>query len=104
MKEIWKPIEGYEGLYDVSNYGRVRSYRKMIKGRPIIYNISQQFMNLHKDKNGYLLVSLRKNGSQKSKRIHRLVLAAFIGNCPVNMECHHLDSNPSNNQINNLKW
>lgn len=98
MKEIWKDIPGYEGLYRVSSLGNVKSlhvYRgsteRILKPNTI-------------DKFGYQQVELRKNGKRKCSLIHRLVLQTFVGPCPDGMEGCHKDSNPKNNKLNNLKW
>lgn len=92
--EIWKDIEGYEGLYQVSNYGRVKSLNKR-KGR---------ILKPAKDKGGYLRVALHKQGTQKHYKIHRLVAQAFIPN-PQNLpQVNHKDENPTNNTVQNLEW
>lgn len=83
--EIWKDIPGYEGYYQVSNFGRVKSLRRVLKA------------GLRK---GYLYISLRN----KKFNIHRLVAIAFIPN-PGNLpEVDHIDGNKLNNNANNLKW
>lgn len=83
--EIWKDVPGYAGTYQVSNFGRVKSLRKVLKA------------GLRK---GYLYISLRN----KKFNIHRLVAIAFIPN-PGNLpEIDHIDGNPLNNNANNLKW
>lgn len=84
--EIWKDINGYEGLYEVSNLGRVKSKRKILK--PI---------------NGeYLKVGLSKNGVQKTLYIHRLVAETFLGKS--NLQVNHKDENKHNNYVDNLEW
>lgn len=93
-KEIWRAIKGYEDLYEVSNYGKVRSlfrYKKILK--PIV------------GIQGYLYVTLYdKNKKQKSKRIHQLVAQAFISN-PNNLPfVNHKDENVKNNVYSNLEW
>lgn len=96
MKEIWKNIPEYEGFYQASNLGRIRSILrpKTLGGilRPIL------------DTGGHLQIGLYKNGKQKRLLIHRLILETFISPCPSGMECRHLDGNPVNNKLNNLKW
>lgn len=89
--EIWKPVNGYEGLYEVSNCGRVRNKNGVIK--------KQQ-----KTKLGYYYVNLYKDGKEKNHSIHRLVAEAFIPN-PNNFdEVNHKDETPSNNFSFNLEW
>lgn len=88
MKEIWKDIKDYEGLYWVSNLGNVKSKRKILK--PI---------------NGeYLRVGLSKNGIQKTITIHRLVAETFINNENKYNYVNHKDENKHNNNVDNLEW
>ena len=105
MIEEWRSIEGYEGLYEVSNTGRVRSvdryvvdslgHRKFYKGKVLIPVKS----NL-----GYLLVSLCCNGKHKMFLVHRLVAQVFIEN-PDNLpEVNHLDEDKTNNRVDNLEF
>ena len=91
MEEIWKDIEGYEGLYQVSNMGRVRSLRKNIILRQGITR-------------GYKRVILSTNDIPKHYYIHRLVATAFISN-PDNLpQVNHKDENKTNNCVDNLEW
>jgi hypothetical protein len=89
MIEIWKAIPGYEGLYEVSDQGRVRNAVKIL---------AQAAM-----RSGHMAVHL----SKRTMYVHRLVLFAFIGPPPQSnqrMECRHLDGNPANNNLVNLAW
>ena len=97
MEEIWKPIKGYENLYEVSNTGKVKSlkYRKKYEQKEIA-------INLRKD--GYLQVQLNKQGHQKIYLVHRLVAQAFLDNPDNKPYINHLDCDPSNNNVNNLEW
>ena len=98
--EIWKDIKDYEGLYQISNYGRVKSLPRMMKKRKCEEIIKTPSV-LPK---GYLKVSLCKNGEIKYYFIHRLVAEMFIPN-PNNLPCvNHKDCNTSNNNVNNLEW
>lgn len=92
MKEIWKPILGYENLYSISNFGNVFSIQSK-------RNIKQT-----KNSKGYLIVGLCKNKKRKSCLIHRLVAEAFIDNPNKLPEINHKDENPLNNTITNLEW
>jgi len=94
MQEIWKDIEGYEGLYQISNLGNVKS---LYFEPPIILKSS-------KDSRGYLYVVLSKNGKQKIGRIHRLVASAFICNPKNKPQVNHIDGVKSNNTVKNLEW
>ena len=92
MKEIWKPIEGYEGLYEISSYGRVKSLRRNIILIP------------KKELTGYLRCNLYLNKNMKTVSIHRLVAQAFIPN-PDNLpQVNHKDEDKSNNRVDNLEW
>lgn len=95
-EEIWKDITGYEGLYKVSNLGRVKSLNYRRTGKEHL--LSQVLCS------GYLHVGLSKNGKFKIFKVHRLVSQAFIDN-PNNLPfVNHLDENKLNNKVNNLEW
>lgn len=97
MKEIWKPVNGFVGVYEVSNLGRVR---RICAGRGSKIGIKK----LNPSKTGYVLVNLSKKNTQKIKTVHSLVAKAFISN-KKNKPCiNHIDSNPSNNHVSNLEW
>lgn len=98
INEIWKNIPGYEGLYEGSNYGRIKS---------LIDNYKNQRIKILKPGNtrgGYLLVVLCKDKFHKTFPVHKLILETFIGPRPPGMECRHLDGNPKNNRLDNLCW
>ena len=102
MEEIWKDIEGYEGLYQVSNLGRIKSLERIVKGQ----HFEEKIMKLQNNKWGYKFICLSKNGKRKYPMVHRLVAKAFIAN-PDNLPfVGHLDDIPSkeNNTIGNLYW
>lgn len=105
MQEIWKDIKGYEGLYQVSNLGRIRSTDKIVKrGKNGDYFRKGIILKPQKSKNGYLVCKLSKNGICPSKNIHRLVAEAFIDN-PNNYPCiNHKDENKQNNIVDNLEY
>ena len=96
-EEIWKDIKGYEGLYQVSNFGEVCSSYK--------YKGIQKHL-LHKGVNrcGYYIVSLRKDKKDKTYLVHRLVAKAFLPNDTNQPVVNHIDGNKLNNNINNLEW
>ena len=103
--EEWKNVIGYEGLYEVSNTGQVRSLDRYVKysnGR--IHLHKGKVLSPVKDKDGYLAVFLSCNGKQKTIRIHRLVAQVFIEN-PDNLpEVNHLDEDKTNNRVDNLEF
>ena len=93
--EEWKWVEGYEGLYKISNFGRLRSHKKVKDG----YDLSNK-----NQKGGYLTVVLKdKNGTCKTHRIHRLVAESFIGKIPDGYHVHHVDGDKQNNMVHNLQ-
>ena len=110
VSEMWKDIKGYEGLYQISNLGRVKSLpRNITHSYNTIDNYYEQgfqgrFLKPNKKENGYLEFSLYKNKQRKHKYIHRLVAEAFIPN-PDNLpQVNHTDEDKENNCVNNLEW
>ena len=104
MIEEWRPIEGYEGLYEVSNTGQVRSLDRYVKNNYSYRLQKGKVLSPEKNKDGYLLVSLCCNGKQNLRTVHRLVAQAFIPN-PNNLpQVNHKDENKSNNRVDNLEW
>lgn len=95
--EIWRDIKGYEGLYQISNLGRVRSLNYKRTGRT-------QIMKLGTYPNGYKMVDLKKNHKRKAYLVHRLVAQAFIPNLNNYPEVNHRDENKANNTVENLEW
>ena len=105
-KEIWKDIEGYEGLYQVSNMGRVKSVERTIwnSGKGCYKTVHERILKAEINNSGYLLVGLSKGGKVKLCSIHRLVAEAFIPNID-NLPCiNHKDENKVNNHMENLEW
>jgi len=105
MKEIWKDIEGFEDLYQISNNGRVKSLKRKIlykDGRSFIKE--ESILNPSIGNKGYYYLNLRKNGISYNKRIHRLVLMHFKPQLKNKTQTNHIDGNKSNNNINNLEW
>ena len=107
MKEIWKDINGYEGLYQVSNLGRVRSLNRYVNSA--IKNNNKvirkgKILKFNSNWNNYLQVNLSKCGKEKMFAVHRLVALTFIPN-PNNLsQVNHIDGNKFNNSVNNLEW
>lgn len=98
MEEIWKDISGCEGKYQVSNFGRIKSLKDKYG------NYREKILKGSKDKDGYLIVSLYKEGKMNNFKVHRLVAQTFIDN-PNKYPCvNHKDENPANNNVENLEW
>lgn len=102
--ENWRDVRGYEGLYQVSDFGRVRSVpHTVFKGRYGKMYVTEKILHQTQTR-GYVYVSLCGHGNQKRVRVHRLVAEAFIPN-PNNLpQVNHKDENPSNNKAENLEW
>lgn len=102
--EIWKDIDGYEGYYQVSNMGRVKSLDRQIhrkNGKDVF--VSGTIMALQTN-HGYSTVRLRLGNTRKNVKVHRLVATSFIPN-PNNLpEVNHIDENKQNNHVENLEW
>ena len=91
-KEIWKDIEGYEGIYQISNYGKIKSFHK-----------DEKILKPRKVKDGYLMICLHKNGKGRNYQVHRLVAKHFIDNFDEKLTINHKDYNKENNRIDNLE-
>ncbi len=96
-EERWLPVVGFEGLYEVSSLGRVKSLNYRSTGK-------EEILSLHDNGKGYLHVDLCKNGKMYHKSVHRLVARAFIPNPENKREVHHIDGNTHNNCVSNLQW
>lgn len=95
VKEIWKDIEGYEGYYQISNLGRVKSFHKSKVG-VILKQSTGTF--------GYIFIELNLRGCAKKFLIHRLVAFSFLHNTQNKKEVNHIDGDKSNNHVSNLEW
>ena len=107
--EIWKDIDGYEGIYQVSNEGRVRSLEReieyLVKGKYLAKRIFPSAeLKTYMNNSGYLLVDLMKNGRKDKRTIHRLVAEAFVPNDDGKPCVGHNDCNKKNNSASNLYW
>ena len=96
-EEIWKDIEGFEGLYQVSNLGRVKSLNYKRTGK-------EKIMKGVDDGRGYLILSLYREGKGKTCKIHKLVAQAFLENPNSLPEVNHKDEDKTNNKVENLEW
>lgn len=111
-QEIWKPVVGHEGAYEVSNLGRVRSIDRVViihrcdghTGQQMVVNcpLKGRMLRLKRTKKGYLEVMLRRKG--RMRRVHQLVLEAFVGPCPDGQEARHENDVKDDNRLANLLW
>ena len=101
MREIWKDISGYEGLYKISNFGRVK--RLVFKNRQTEIKREKILKNI-KNNHNYSVVRLSKNNKCKIYQVHRLVAITFIPNPKELPQVNHKDENKQNNRIDNLEW
>lgn len=99
--ERWLPVAGYEGIYEVSSHGRVRSLRRL---DPAGRRVGGRELTIVHLPTGHQRVKLSKDGRSVHAALHRLVLAAFAGPPPDGCEALHNDGNPANNRVENLRW
>ena len=105
ITEIWKDITGYEGIYQISNLGRVRSLdRVLIDKNGKKFSKKGSIRKISKSK-GYSVIGLSKDNKQKMHLVHRLVAETFIPNCRIEADVvNHIDGDKSNNSVTNLEW
>lgn len=104
IQEEWKDIEGYEGLYQISDWGRIKSLeRNYFNGKGWL-KIEEHIMKPFTDKDGYQLVRLKKDGCGRTLRIHRLVAQTYLPNGDKKPYVDHIDGNTSNNCVWNIRW
>jgi hypothetical protein len=108
MNEIWKDIEGYDGAYQVSNMGRVKSVARVTTRLCQYgireYRIPERIMRTRFGTSGYLCVNLHHEGKQVTEMIHRLVALHFCKGYADGMTVNHIDEVKTNNRADNLEW
>lgn len=104
--EYWKDVKGYEGAYKISSFGRVKSLSRTIKRQDFDIRLKEKMLLNYNNSNGYLHVTLNKNGISKNVKIHQLVAVAFLNFIPDGTHkfvVDHIDNNKLNNNLQNLQ-
>lgn len=104
MEEIWKPIKDYEGLYEVSNLGRVKSLDRIIMQRGFPKKLKGRILKGRLNRKGYITVILHSDGLPNTQKIHRLVALVFIKNPENKREVNHINGIKTDNRSENLEW
>lgn len=105
VKEVWRPVKGYEGLYEASDLGRVRSLNRIVKCRAGSMRTHQGIpLKLTINRRGYLRCQIGATNCFKTKEVHRLIAIAFIPNPENKPQVNHKDGNKLNNKAGNLEW
>ncbi len=104
MIELWKPVVGYEGIYEVSDMGRIRSLSRRVKCQTGSKVIRERILKFQTDRQGRQRVTLFRLGDCETLSIHKLVLCAFVGEPSFGEECCHWNGNASDNRLTNLRW
>ena len=106
MEEVWKPVKGYEGLYEVSSLGRIKSLERttLAKNAKKSYVVKQRILKQAPNNQGYLTVNLAKEGNRKTFKIHAVVAAVFLGEKPHQEEVRHGVGGRLDNSVQNLSY
>lgn len=110
MQEIWKDVKDFEGLYQVSILGRVKSLKRVVnycensKSKTKKHTVEEKIKNPSAKANGYLQIQLYKNNKSYNRYVHRLVATAFIENPNNYKTINHINLNKKDNNVSNLEW
>jgi len=105
QEEVWKDVEGYEGSYSVSSFGRIKSLERTIARKDGYTRIQcERFLKPGKNPDGYLIVVLRKNNKSKSVTVHSLVANGFLKRHTECLQINHIDGVKTNNRLDNLEF
>ena len=107
MEEIYKDVKGYEGYYQISNYGNIRSLAREVKtSKGGLFPVKEKILKPRMESQGYVMNALQKDGKFKNKKVHHLVWDAFGDGTEIsypNFIIDHIDQNRANNRIDNLR-
>ncbi len=103
-EEIWKPVRGFDGFYEVSSLGRVRSIDRIVRQGNKFNRLGGKILNPTPDRYGYLCCTLSCNGYRKQAKVHRMVAEAFIPNPYSKPEIDHINTIHTDNRVDNLRW
>ena len=101
---MWKEVKDYEGIYEVSDNGEIRSLGRFVTNNGTEVWIEGTMKTTRQTKQGYVLVDLWKDGKGKTYKVHRLVAEAYIPNPEGKETVNHIDGNKANNNVSNLEW
>jgi hypothetical protein len=104
MTEIWKDIQGYEGLYQVSNLGRVKSLERWVQNHGKMQHHPEKIKEPSRKEKGYRTTQLYKEGKVQNVYVHRLVAEAFVANPDGKETVNHINGNKDDNRAENLEW
>lgn len=104
MREIWKSIKEFEGLYSVSNLGNIKHDKTDAKGGIGNYAKQEHLLKQRKNNKGYMVVELYKENKRRQLLVHRIVASTFLENPHKYKVVNHKDENPLNNSVDNLEW
>lgn len=107
QEEVWLPVKGYEGIYEISSHGNARSLNRTVlnTGTGLMMSLKGKSLSLKPDTQGYHRINLRKDGKSKTAKIHQLVAIAFLNHTPCGYQLvvDHIDEDKTNNNISNLQ-
>lgn len=105
VTENWKPVPGYEGYYEVSNRGRVRSLDRVVTTKiGSSLRVRGRMLKLYEGNHGYHVVVLNRDGASDPRTVHRMVLSTFTGEDPQELNCCHNNGIRTDNRLENLRW
>lgn len=104
QEEIWKPVVGYDGIYEVSNLGRVKTLPRTVQTSAGVRYVKEKIRCGLLGKRGYVTIGLVKQGVKRTVCVHRLVLSAFVSNAQNKSDVDHIDGDRTNNNLSNLRW